>query len=809
MTLPTKARAVIIGGGISGLSVLYHLANAGWTDLVLIEKNQLTSGTTWHSAALVTPMRGSKSLTTLGKYSGNLYESLVEETGVETGMRRCGHLNVASNPVRLQELHNTLSLAETFAIEAELISPDEIAGRWPIYRTDDLLGAVWTPQGGRADPSNICQALAKGAKSLGAKIREGVAVLGISTARGKVEKVHTSDGDIETEIVVNCAGLWGRQVAHLANVRAPLYACEHYYLLTMPLAQATPDLPILRDAEAGIYVREEVGGLLVGAFEDNAKALPLDRLPKDTAFALLNEDWDHFGPVLEGAIGRIPALESAEARMLLNGPESFTPDGSPLLGEAPNLSGFWFCCGMNSGGIALGGGVGWAMANWLESGDPGVDLSASDIKRFPDAMDSEGFLYDRVPETLGHHFAVRFPGREYRTGRDAKRSVFHQKLLEKGAKFGFRSGWERPLVFDPEDKIPMDQLSFARPVWFEQQSVEHSAARTEAALFDQSSFGKLLVTGRDAETVLQRLCANDVGQVGRAAYTAMTNPSGGFESDLTVARLSDSEFLLITGTAQTKRDHSWVAGHIGSDEFAVVVDVTSGWSTLLLTGPGARDILARITSEPLDSAAFPFGACKEIEVGYARVLALRLSYAGELGWELHIPTEEALHVYERLLAAAPDLQHAGTNALGSLRVEKGFRSWGHDIGPRDTPLEAGLSFAVAWKKPGGFLGLDALRRQAESPLKRRLLSFLVPDERCVSAAHSPIYRNGKVCGEITSYAWGYSVDGGVALGWLEEGSMADEDVLSDRFEVRFGAERFAAKPSLRGIYDPSGARMRA
>jgi len=809
--LPSQARVIVIGGGIVGASVRYHLVKASVADAVLLERNALTSGTTWHSAALVSPLRANRSQTDMVCYSAALYESLEAETGVATGFRRTGHLNVAATPARLEELRNTLTTAHAFGLEAELISGAQAADRWPMMRGDDLLGAVWTPSSGRADPSNICAALIKGAKAGGARVFEQLPVSGIRTHRGRVTGVDTANGSIACETVVNCAGLWGREIAKRAGLIAPLHACEHFYLLTTPIDGITGDLPVLRDGDAYLYIREEVGGLLVGCFEPNPRALPLSRFPKDTAFVLFDEDWDHFAPMMDGAVHRIPALESAGVRTLLNGPESFTPDNAPLMGESPCLGGFWYACGLNSAGIALGGGVGMATARWILDGEPPFDLTSCDIRRFSPVDDNLRGLAERVPEVLANHFTVRYPGREYRSARPVRCSPLYGALADRGAVFAARSGWERALFFDPTGTLRDADLRFGLPAWHPCQGAEHRAAREAVALFDQSSFGKLLVQGRDAERVLQRVCANDIARSGRAIYTAMLNTKGGFESDLTVIRLDDTAFLAITGSAQTLRDHDWIARQIRDDERATVTDVTSGWSTLLVTGPESRALISTLTPELLDGASFPFAAARRMEIGYGRALVMRLSYAGELGFELHVPSEQAMSVYDMLCEAGESLGlvHAGAHALASLRVEKAFRSWGHDIGPRDTPLEAGLAFAVSFSKSAPFIGKAALMDQRERGLERRLLAFTVEDQGALPTGYHPIFRNGEQAGETTSCAWGFTLGRGVCLGWIESGPMEPETVLGDRYDIDIATTRYQVIPHLAPPYDPQGKRMRA
>jgi len=806
-TLPQTAGAVVIGGGIIGLSVLYHLVKAGLRDCVLLEKNELTSGTTWHSAALVSPMRGTRAQTAMARYSGDLYEALVAETGVETGMRRCGHLNIASTAARLEELHHVRATARAFDLETHMVGADEVKRRWPLMMTEDVVGAVWTPSSGRADPSNICQAFAKAAKSGGAKIFEHVSVTGVARRNGRVSGVEADQGNIETDLVINCAGLWGREVGAMAGQTAPLFACEHFYLLTEKMEGVTSDLPVMRDGDAHLYVREEVGGLLVGCFEPNPKALPMDKLPKDSAYILLDEDWDHFAPMMEGALHRIPSLDTAGVRMLLNGPESFTSDNSPLMGEAADLGGVWFCCGMNSAGVVLGGGAGWAMAEWIVNSAPPVDLSGCDVKRFPAALGTTRALCERIPEVLAHHFTVRWPGREHITARGIRRSGLQDRLVAKGAVLGPRSGWEKPLYFDPNGFVDPTDLRFGRPAWQDQTDAECKAARNGVALFDQSSFAKILVQGRDSEKLIQRLCVADVSGYGRAHYTSMLNETGGIESDLTVTRLEAEKFLLVTATAQGNKDMNWVSRHI-ADLNVTVTDATSALATLLVTGPQSRAALSRITPADLSNAAFPFGTATYIEAGYARVLAIRVSFAGELGWELHIPSDQVMGVYEALTEAAPEIVHAGAHALNALRLEKAFLSYGHDMGPKETPLEVGLGFTIAWNKPGGFIGLEALEAQRMAGISKRLITFTLPNGVWPTGHHG-VFRGGNLVGEITSGAYGPTIGKPVALGWVEKGSVKGDDILSDRFSVDIGGQEVVATPSLRAPYDPSGERLKS
>ena len=804
-SLPQSASAIVIGGGIVGLSVLYHLARAGWRDVVLVEKNELSSGTTWHSAALVSQLRGTHAQTRMAKYSARLYDELKSETGIDTGQKRNGHFNIAATQDRLDELRHTISLSRAFGVEIDWAGRTDIETRYPEMRSDDILAALWTPSVGRADPTNICHALAKGARARGATVLEHTGVTSLARENGRISAVETTRGRIETTNVVNCAGLWGREMAALVDVRAPLFACEHFYLLTEPMDWVTPDLPLFRDGDAHLYVREEVGGLLVGCFEPNPKPLPLENLPKDASYILLNEDWDHFGPMLEGAINRIPALEHAGVKMLLNGPESFTHDNAPLMGEAPGVPGFWLCCGMNSSGIALGGGAGAAMADWITAGQAPFDLSSCDIRRFPSAMDTVAALQDRIPEVLSHHFSVRYPGREMETARGLRRSAVHAPMEAAGAWFAGRSGWEKPQWFNAGLVAEGVTLRHGRPVWQDAVDRECRAVRERVAVFEQSSFGKIRVQGRDAEALLSRLCAADVTREGRATYTAMLNAKGGMESDLTVIREAEDSFLMITGTAQVTRDADHVRRAIG-DAFVTVTDITSGLGTLLLTGPQTRNVLQSLTQADLSTDAFPFGTAREIEVGPTRVLAVRMSFAGEIGYELHAATECLPILWETLFAAQLDIQPAGSLALNVCRIEKGFRSWGHDIGPADTPLEAGLGFALDWSKD--FIGRDALEPTRNGPQRQRLASITFAPG-VYPHGHHPVYRDGALAGEVTSAAHSAYLDVSVGLAVIHTGDLTRDGLAASAFEVEVYDTRIPAQVSLGAPYDPKGEKLRA
>jgi len=710
-SIPSHARAVIVGGGIVGCSVAYHLTKLGWRDIVLLERRDLSCGTTWHAAGLVGQLRSSHNLTRLASYGAVLYEQLEAETGQATGFRRSGSISVARTKERLIELKRGASMAKCFGVEVEVISPGDAGRLWPLMRTDDLAGAVWIPRDGRTNPIDTTLALAKGARKGGATLVENVTVTGIHRQNGAATGVSTDHGDIACDAVVNCAGMWGRELGRMAGVNVPLHASEHFYIVTEPMAGVTRELPVLRDTDGGIYVREEVGGLLMGGFESVAKPWGMHGLPKDFAFSLLPEDWEHFRVLMEQAIVRIPALETAPVRRHVNGPESFTPDNRYMLGEAPELRNFFVAAGFNSVGIASAAGAGKALAEWIVGGEPSMDLWDVDIRRFMPFQGNARYLYERTTEVVGLLYAMHWPFRQPASARGVRRSVLHDRLAARGAVFGVVAGWERANWFATAGVEPRYVYTYGRQNWFPCAAAEHRAVREGVGLFDQSSLAKFRLQGPDATAVLQRLCANDVDlPPGRIVYTQMLNARGGIECDLTVTRLADDAYLVVTIAAAATHDADWIRRGIGAAR-VTLTDVTSAFTVLGVMGPRSRELLSRLTDADLSNAAFPFGTARAIEVGHAMARATRITYVGELGWELYVPAEFALGVYEAVIAAGEDLglRHAGYHAMDSLRMEKGYRSWGHDIGGEDTPLEAGLGFAVALEKDG-FVGREALLR---------------------------------------------------------------------------------------------------
>jgi glycine cleavage system aminomethyltransferase T/glycine/D-amino acid oxidase-like deaminating enzyme len=811
-TPPTHASVVVVGGGVMGCSTLYHLAKLGITDAVLLERNKLTSGTTWHSAAQVRQLRSSRNLTEIIRMSARLYAALEAETGQSTGWRQTGSLSIACNPDRLTHIKRQASLARLFGVEAQIVGAAEAARLWPLMNSKDVIGAVYSPMDGRVNPSDLCAALIKGAKKRGGTVVEDCPVTGFEIRDGRVRGVDTPHGRVKCEKVVNCAGLWGREVGRLADVSVPLYACEHFYLLTQTVEGLTRQEPTLSDHDGHLYIREEVGGLLVGCFEPNPKPLPLENLPKDFAFGLLNEDWDHFEPMMANAMHRIPALEHAKAKMLLNGPESFTPDGAFLLGETPEVRGFFLGCGMNSVGVGSGGGAGHVLAQWIVDDEPPMDLWSVDIRRFAPLHSAESLLKARIPEELALHYAISYPGREPKTARGLRLSPLHERLANKGARFGVRMGFERANWFARHDEPRDPPLTFGRAAWFRAVAEECEAARERVAIFDQSTFGKLLISGPDAETLLQRLCCNDVAvDAGRIVYTGMLNAKGGYESDLTVFRLAGDRYQLITGTAQPVRDAHWIAKHIAGAR-ASVAENTDALSVISVMGPHSRRLLGRLTDEDLSLNAFPLFTFRELRIADAMVRAARLSYVGELGWELYVEPDRALAVYDALTSVGGDLglRDAGMFALTSLRIEKSYRAWGHDITPDDTPFEAGLQFAVKLEKRGDFIGGAALRRAASEQPKRRLVQFVLDDPNALPIGGEPIRQHDALVGQVTSAAFGHTLGRAVALGYIQLAGRTLDEVLAEQgFALEIAASSFSANASRKAAYDPNGARMRS
>jgi glycine cleavage system T protein len=810
--IPSHARVVVIGGGIAGCSVAYHLTKLGWRDVLLLERRDLSCGTTWHAAGLVGQLRATENLTKLAKYGAELYERLEAETGQATGFRRPGSVSVARTAERMHELKRLASMARCFGVEVEVVTPAEAGRRWPLMRTDDLVGALWLPRDGRTNPTDTTLALAKGARQGGATILENAAVTGIHVEKGRVAGVSTSQGEIACEVVVNCAGMWAREVGRMAGVTVPLHASEHFYIVTEPMEGVTPDLPVLRDTDGYIYVREEVGGLLMGGFEPEAKPWGTDGIPADFAFSLLPEDWEHFRVLMEQAVIRIPALENAPVRRHVNGPESFTPDGRYLLGEAPECRNFFVAAGFNSIGIASGAGAGKSLAEWIVGGEAPMDLWDVDIRRVAPFQGNPRYLRERAREMVGAAYAPHWPYLQPVTSRGVRRSALHEGLAARGACFGVVMGWERANWYAPPGVEPVYRYSYGRQNWFPFSAAEHRAVREAVGLFDQSSFTKLRLDGPDALDVLQRLCANDVDVApGRMVYTQMLNARGGIEADLTVTRLAADAFLIVTAAAAATHDADWIRRHLGEAR-AALTDVTSAQAVLGVMGPHSRTLLQRLTDADLSNEAFPFLTSREIWVASAPVRAARITYVGELGWELYVPAEFAAGVHDALVAAGEDLglRHAGYHAMDSLRIEKAYRSWGHDLGGEDTPFQAGLGFAVRLDKSGGFIGRDALAAQREGPLVRRLVVLMLDDAEPLLYHAEPIWRDGVLVGRISSGAYGHTLGRAIGLGWVSHpDGVTDDFVESGTWRVEVACEGVPARAQLAPPYDPKSLRVRS
>jgi 4-methylaminobutanoate oxidase (formaldehyde-forming) len=813
--LPQRARVVIIGGGVIGTSVAYHLAAAGCRDVLLLEQGQLSCGTTWHAAGLVGQLRASESGTRLVQYSTELYSRLATEVGQDTGFARCGGVIVARTPERMVQLRRTAAAAEAYGLKCEIITPQQAGELWPVMDTSDLAGAIWLPDDGKANPADLTYALAKGARDAGVVIAERTRVTGIAVARGLATGVRTASGDIEAEIVVNCAGQWAKQVGAWCGVTVPLHSCEHFYVVTEQIDGVHRDLPILRDPDGYTYFKEEVGGLVVGGFEPNAKpwAAP-DALPHPFEFQLLPEDWDHFSLLADEAQLRIPALRTTGIKKMYNGPESFTPDNQFLIGEAPECRNFFVAAGFNSVGIASAGGAGQALAQWILTGDPGIDLTAADIRRFAPFQGNNRWLRDRVGEILGLHYALPWPNRELATARPFRRSPVHHLLEAAGACFGSRNGWERPNFFALPGDEPVIEYAWGAQNWLPACAAEQRAARRDVALFDQTSFSKYLLTGPDAEQALQWLCTADVAvEPGWTVYTGMLNERGTYESDLTVTRASESDFLLISSAATTERDKHHIRSRMPAGARAALVDVTSAYAVFGVMGPRSRDLLASLSDANLSDEAFPFRASRQISLGYFTVRATRITYVGELGWELYVPCDFAVGVFDLLTAAGSEfgLVNAGYYAIESMRLEKGYRAYGRELTPDYGPVEAGLGFACKLRTDISFLGREAVEKiRAEGP-RRRLVSLVASDPGTMMWGGELVLRDGVPVGQVISAAWGAALGATAGLAYIRDPAgdpVTPEFVRTGSYQVNVGGEIRAVTISLRPPFDPSGERVR-
>ncbi len=812
--IPAKARAVIIGGGVSGASVAYHLAKMGWKDIVLLERKQLTSGTTWHAAGLIGQLRGSANMTRLAKYSADLYVKLAAETGVETGMRQVGSISVALTAARHEELLRQATVARIFDVDVQEISPSEAKAMYPHLNVGDVVGAVHLPLDGQCDPANIAMALAKGARMQGAQIFEYTKVTGVARANGRVTGVDYIDrdgepGHIATDVVVNCGGMWGRDLAEQAGVTLPLHACEHFYLITEPV-EGLGHLPVLRVPDECAYYKSDAGKMMIGAFEPKAKPWGMAGIREDFEFDTLPEDWDHFMPILEHAMHRMPLFQSSGIHTFFNGPESFTPDDRYYLGEAPEVKGYWVAAGYNSVGIAGSGGAGMALAHWITEGEAPFDLWEVDIRRAQPFQRNKAYLKERVSETLGLLYADHFPYRQVETSRGVRRTPLHDHLKARGAVFGEVAGWERANWFANPGQKAEYEYSWKRQNWFDNQKAEHLAVRTGVGFFDMTSFGKIRIEGRDAARFLNRISSAEMDvAVGKIVYTIFLNEKGGIEADLTVTRLSETAYLAVVPGATLQRNLAWMRSHLG-DDFAVITDMTAAESVLCVMGPKARDLMRQVSPNDFGNAAHPFGTMREIEIGMGLARAHRVTYVGELGWELYVSSDQTAHVFEALEAAGGDLglKLCGLHTLDSCRIEKAYRHWGHDITDEDHVLEAGLGFTVSRKK-AGFIGREAVLRKEEAGLARKMVQFRLADPEPLLFHNEALVRDGKIIGPVTSGAYGHFLGGAVGMGYVPCAGQSDAEILASRYEIEVAGVRHAAVASLVPMHDPKSERVRA
>jgi glycine cleavage system aminomethyltransferase T/glycine/D-amino acid oxidase-like deaminating enzyme len=813
-SVPSRVDVVIIGGGIVGASIAYHLTKIGITDVLLLERRQLTCGTTWHAAGLIGQLRATRRMTELAKYTSELLYELEEETGQATGFKQHGSISLALNAGRFEELRRGASMAKNFGLEAEVIGPAEIRKLWPMLNIGDVVGGVFLPKDGKANPTDITQAFAKGARKRGARIVEGLKVERILVENGRAVGVRTGQGEIRANTVVLAAGMWSRELAAQVGVSIPLHAAEHFYVVTEGISGLPSDLPVLRVPDECAYYKEEAGKLLIGAFEPVAKPWGMQGIPEDFSFDALPDDFDHFSPVLEAAMERVPRLQETGIKTFFNGPESFTPDDRYLLGETAEVRDLFVACGFNSIGIQSSGGAGKALAEWIRNRRAPMDLADVDILRMQPFQNGRKYLHDRTVESLGLLYAMHWPFRQYASARNARRSPFHDRLLAAGAVMGEVAGWERPNWFAPAGVAPRYEYSYGRQNWFGHCAAECRRVRDAVALFDQSSFAKFMVQGKDALGVLNRLSVADIDvPVGKVVYTQWLNEQGGIESDLTVTRTAHDAFMVVTAAAQQTRDFTRLKRHIPEGAHCFALDVTSGLPMLGLMGPASRALLASVSDADMSNEGFPFATSREIEIGYAKVRASRITYVGELGWELYIPAEFALHVFDTIVEAgkACGLGFAGMHAMNSCRTEKGYRHWGHDIAIEDTPLQAGLGFCVAWDKPGGFIGREALLAQkAAGPLTRRLVQFRLQDPQKLLYHEEPVWLGDRIVGSISSGMYGHRLEASFGMGYVHHaGGVSREWLDSVQFDIEVAGERIPATASLTPFYDPRNLRIRS
>ncbi len=807
MSIPKYASAVIVGGGVSGCSVAYHLAKMGWKEVVLLERKQLTCGTTWHAAGLIGQLRSNLNMTRLAKYSAELYANLEMETGIATGIKQNGSLTVALTKNRQEEIFRQASLARAFDVEAYEVSSKEVKEKYPHLNTDNVLAGVFLPKDGQADPANIALALAKGAKNNGVKFFENSSVNNISIKNGSVKQVaYTNEngerGAIDTNIVVNCAGMWARELASKNNVTLPLHACEHFYIVTEPIKELG-QLPVLRVPDECSYYKEDAGKLLLGAFEPKSKPWGMDGIPDDFCFDQLPEDIEHFEPILEMGINRIPLLQNAGINTFFNGPESFTPDDRYYLGEVPEINGYWVAAGYNSIGIVSSGGAGMALAHWITDGEPPFDLWDVDIRRAQPFQRNKAYLKERVSETLGLLYADHYPYRQMVTSRGIRRSPIHENLKKRGAVFGEVAGYERANWFANKNQDPQYKYDWFKQNWFENHRSEHLAIRENVGLFDMSSFGKIRIEGPDSLSFLQRLCVGQIDtEVGKITYTQMLNRKGGIECDLTVSRLTETSFLLIVPGSTIQRDLAWLNRN-KDDSVVSIIDISSAEGVICLMGPNARNLLSDCSPNDFSNENHPFGTWKEIELGMGLARAHRVTYVGELGWELYVSTDQAVHIFEEIEKKGRDfgLKFCGMHTLDSCRLEKAFRHFGHDISDEDHILEAGLGFCAKMEK-GNFIGREAIQKKKEVGLEKILLQFSLEDSNAMLFHNEPIIRDNIIVGYISSGNYGHSLGAAVGLGYVPCNGENIANIVNSKFEIEIAGKRFQAKVSKEPMYDP-------
>jgi len=815
VTLPAGARVVIVGGGVIGTSIAYHLTRMGWRDVVLLESNQLTCGTTWHAAGLMVTFGSTSEISTeMRKYTRDLYSRLEQETGLATGFKPIGFIEVAADADRLEEYRRVAAFNRFCGIDVQEIPPSEIEQLFPLARVDDLLAGFYVEGDGRVNPVDVTMSLAKGARMQGATIVEGVPVTGLTKQSGSVAGVRTPHGDIEAEFVVNCAGMWARQLGEMAGVNIPNQAAEHYYLITEPITDLPVDMPVLEDPSHYGYYREEGGGLMVGMFEPVCAPWHIDRIPDEFSFDEINPDVDRMMPFFEKAMSRVPVTMNAGIKKLFCGPESFTPDLLPIVGEAPELRNYFVAAGLNSIGILTGGGLGRIMAHWIVNGKPDVDITAMNIDRLHTYQNNPEYRKHRTVESLGKVYKCHYPTMSPETARGAKKSPFYDRLAAKGAHFRDVSGWEGADWYAPTGKeARVEKLSWGRENWFPWWRDEHESARQGVILMDMSFMSKFFVQGNDAGKVLNHISANDVdAKCNQITYTQWLNEAGRLEADLTVTKLEDDEFLVVVTDTMHRHAETWLTRHTPKDAHAFVTDMTSAFGQLNIQGPRSRELMQAITTTDLSNRAFPFRHAAEIDIGYARALCIRITYLGELGYELYIPAEQALHVYDHIVEVGEEfgLRHAGLKALASLRLEKGYRDYGHDIDNTDDPFETGLGFAVSFKKPGGFIGKDAAeKKRSATPYSRRLAQVLVKDPEPLLFHAEVVRRNGDAVGYVRAGSYGFSLGGAIGLFMIEAGEPVTRSYIEEgRWEIDIAGTTYPAEVSLQPMYDPKLAKVK-